>query len=124
MLRRTLQGLGVSALPEGDSGEVEELFGDVDDGVLDELLERLKKHGIEATLFIPVAFDETLDVRSVTCASTTALLRALQALRPELGFDEDERPRRLARQRNLWKHFHRGARLANQRALVLELVRF
>lgn len=125
-LRQELARRGASALPNNDGGDVDELFGDVDDDALDDVLERLAGEGIGAHIFLPVEFLGVIDIRGAKCASTFALLGALKAIRPELGLDEakSDRPPGLSRQRSLWKRLHRGACLAEERGLVLELVRF
>ncbi len=124
-LRRKLAALGVKQLAGGDD-DVEELFGDVDDDALDEFVERLSRSGIQGDIFLPVAFKGSVQVRGMQCRSAHALLEGLEGLRAELGLDDDEddRDRRLVRQRNLWRRFRRGAKLAIQRGLILELVRF
>jgi hypothetical protein len=47
-------------------------------------------------------------------------------LRAELGLDDDadDRDPRLAKQRNLWKRFRRGAKACIAKGLVLDLVRY
>ncbi len=123
-LRRKLAALGVKRLPAGGV-DVEELFGDVDDGALDELTERLSRSGIQGDIFLPVAFDGSFELRGVCWSSAHALLKGLDGLRSELGLDdeEDDRDRRLVKQRNLWRRFRRGAKLAIKRGLILGLVR-
>lgn len=72
------------------------------------------------------AFDGAVYVRAVKCASTGSLLRALNQLRPDLELDigPSERAPRLGKQRDLWKRFHAGAKLAVRKGLLLELLRF
>lgn len=126
-LARELRRRGVmKALPDGAPDVVEELFADVDDAALDELLERLDEAGGRADVWLPVAFAGEIALKGIRCASTHALLAALESLREDLELDADpsERDPRLVEQRNLWKRFRAGAKLATEKGLVLDLIRF
>ena len=128
-LTRKLAAIGARAeIPAGDGGDVQELFGDVDEGALDEFLDRLDAVGVRADRYLPVPFDGAVSLSALTCGSAHALQGALTKIRSDLELDLDLDPggrdRRLAKQRNLWKRFRAGAKLAVRRGLVLEIVRF
>ncbi|MGV3622402.1 MAG: hypothetical protein ACO1OB_16410 [Archangium sp.] len=110
-------------LPHAEDGDVELFFEDVNEAVLDEFVDRLGSAA--ADVYLPVRFKKPFGFEGITCGSAHALLEALDAMRGELGLDDekDERDPRFAKQRNLWKRFRAGAKAAIRERLVLDLVR-
>ena len=69
-LQAKLAALGVKEPFQGED-TVEALFGDIDDGVLDEFVDRLSRIKMNADIFLPVRFDQSVEVRGTRCASRT-----------------------------------------------------
>ncbi len=124
-LRGKLKKLGIKEVPIGDEGQNEQLAADIREAALDEFLERLEPYGLAADFYVPVSFAGVLTMGGARCASAQRLFDALGTLRAALQLDEDAGARspRLARQRNLWRVFRRGAKSAAKKKLVLDVVR-
>lgn len=123
---------GIGPLPDCDA-DVVEIAAEIPDGSLGEFLDRLERLRVLTTTssdtsiwFLPVRFTESFETgMSLSCASLYELRSAVHRLESELELDiaPDARNRRLAKQRNLWRAFRRGARQALRDGSVLELVR-
>ena len=124
-LQDQLAAIGIDDLNLAVEGDVEELFADVSEVALDELMERLKTAGVVGDVFLPIRFKKSVKVEDLEIASAYSLITALDGIRAELGLDsdQDDRDPRFTRQRNLWKRFRRGAKLAIETRQLLDLVR-
>jgi hypothetical protein len=107
------------------SDEVDALFCDIDDTLLDEFVERLAPAHQRCELFVPVRFPEPVAWGGIHIGSVPLLLEDLEGLRVELELDTPlaERRRTGAAQRRLWKLWRRAAKDALRTGRIVELIR-
>jgi len=88
-LRNELEKLGAPPLPGSDDAHAR-TFGDVDDDVLTEFLDRLEAHEMACELYLPIDFEGRVEVGELRVGSSSLLLEVLEEVKEDLGVDEEE----------------------------------
>jgi hypothetical protein len=132
-LARQMEKLGAGQMPSAGDPSAHALGDSVDDDVLSEFLDRLEASDAAAEIYLPLEFDDVLEVAGLRIASAPVLIDVLEELKDELDIDEervldeddedyDEEQEALDVQlRRAWKIFHSTAQAAVDRKLPLHV---
>lgn len=88
-LEKALEKAGAK-LPQTDAALQVTISDTIDDDVFAEFLDRLDDEGIACDIYLPVDFDDRVEVGDFRVGAASQLLEALEELRDELAVDEDE----------------------------------
>src|SRR5688500_7937001 len=88
-LQKRIQKLGVGEMPQPDDAS-STAVDSLDDDVLSEFLDRLEASDAAAEIYLPVEFDDVLEIAGLRVASAPLLLDVLEELKDELAIDEEE----------------------------------
>lgn len=131
-LAQQLEKVGAPQLPKGDEGTGAHHADALDDTALSEFMDRLEGHDAAADIYLPIEFDDVIEVAELRVGSLTLLMEVLEELKDELDEEEEESEededsydddqRILAEQlREAWKIFHNSATAALERHLPLHI---
>jgi len=134
-LARQMEKLGAGQMPSTDDPTATALGDSLDDDVLSEFLDRLEASDAAAEIYLPLEFDDVLEVAGLRIASAPVLIDVLEEIKDELDIDEDEdedeeeddddvdeeRERLVAHLRQAWKVFYATAQAAVDRKLPLHV---
>ncbi|MCB9557666.1 MAG: hypothetical protein H6707_16270 [Deltaproteobacteria bacterium] len=92
LLSKKLAEQGIDDLPEGE--DVIEFDAPLSEEQLDDFMDRLAAHDIACSIYLPLEFDETVDIPNEeaehkSVGSVHRLLEALEELREELDVDSE-----------------------------------
>ncbi len=134
-LARQMEKLGAGQMPATEDPSATALGDSLDDEVLSEFLDRLEASDAAAEIYLPLEFDDVLEVAGLRIASAPVLIDVLEEIKDELDIDEDEdedeeeddddvdeeRERLVAHLRQAWKVFYATAQAAVDRKLPLHV---
>jgi hypothetical protein len=132
-LAKQMEKLGAPQLPHAEDGAAASVGDTLDDEVLSEFFDRLEASDAAAEIYLPVEFEDVVEVAGLRVASAPTLLDVLEELKDELDIDEenlldeddedyDEDQQLLEAQlRQAWKLFYSGAQAAVERKLPLHV---
>jgi hypothetical protein len=84
-----LEELGAPSLPKADDGTALTI-GDIDDDIMTEFLERLDAHDCAAEIYLPMEFEDVVEVGGLRVGSAPMLLDVLEEMRDELHVVDDD----------------------------------
>jgi len=132
-LARQMEKLGAGQMPSAEDITAAALGDSLDDDVLSEFLDRLEASDAAAEIYLPLEFDDVLEVAGLRIASAPVLLEVLEEIKDDLDIDEerivdeddedyDEDEALLdANLRQAWKVFYSTAQAAVERKLPLHV---
>ena len=89
-LRKALAEVGAPPLPADDHADTVVLDRDIDDDVLTDFFDRLDANDASAEVYLPIDFEDVLDVEGVRVGSLHALILVLESLKEDFFVEEDE----------------------------------
>src|SRR5262245_7016749 len=132
-LHKRIQKLGVTELPHPDDPS-STAVDSLDDDVLTEFLDRLEASDAAAEIYLPIEFEDVLEIAGLRVASAPLLLDVLEEMKDELEVeaDEDEEeededdyddPHAIVagQLKQAWKLFYSGATAALERKLPMHI---
>ena len=132
-LARQMEKLGAGQMPSAEDPSAHALGDTLDDDVLSEFLDRLEASDAAADIYLPLEFDDVLEVAGLRIASAPVLVDVLEELKDDLDVDEerildeddedyDEDEALLdANMRHAWKVFYTTAQASVERKLPLHV---
>jgi hypothetical protein len=132
-LARQMEKLGAGQMPHAEEGAAASVGDSLDDDVLSEFLDRLEASDAAADIYLPLEFDDVLEVAGLRIASAPVLVDVLEELKDDLDIDEervldeddedyDEDQELLdANLRQAWKVFYATAQASVERKLPLHV---
>ncbi len=134
-LARQMEKLGAPQLPRADEAGAAAFNDVIDDDALSEFQDRLEVHDLAAEIYLPIEFDDSVEVAGMRVASASVLLDVLEEIKDELGIDEedddededdeadfdDDRRILEAQLKQVWKLFYTGAQASMERKLPLHV---
>jgi hypothetical protein len=147
-VQRVLSEAGAPALGPDEHAEATVLDRDLDDDVLVDFFDRLDANDASADVYLPVDFEEVLDVDGLRVGSLHALVLVLESLKEDFFVeeeadeeeeeeeedvdeeedeegadlfegDDDEPELKDERLRHIWRVMHKGAKTAAKKNLCL-----
>jgi hypothetical protein len=88
-LTRAIEKLG-ARMPSTDENAAVTIADNLDDDVLAEFFDRLEAENIACEIYLPVEFDDRVDVGEIRVGSAAQLLEVLDEMRDDLDIEEDE----------------------------------
>jgi len=89
-VRKALAEVGAPPLPADDHADAVVLDREIDDDVLTDFFDRLDANDASAEVYLPIDFEEVLDVEGVRIGSLHALILVLESLKEDFFVEEDE----------------------------------
>jgi hypothetical protein len=132
-LAKQMEKLGAGQMPHAEEGAAASVGDNIDDDVLSEFLDRLETSDAAAEIYLPLEFDDVLEVAGLRIASAPVLIEILEELKDELDIDEErigdeddedydeDREALDAELRKAWKVFYATAQAAVERKLPLHV---
>lgn len=89
-LKRVLSEAGAPPLSADDHADLVVLDRDLDDDVLTDFFDRLDANDASADVYLPIDFEDVLDVDGVRVGSAHALVLVLDSLKEDFFVEEEE----------------------------------
>ena len=89
-VRKALAEVGAPPLPADDHADAAVLDRDIDDDVLTDFFDRLDANDASAEVYLPIDFEDVLDVDGVRIGSLHALILVLESLKEDFFVEEEE----------------------------------
>lgn len=130
-----LEQVGAPAPPNADDTASKTIADGVDEDLVREFIDRLEALDVACDIYLPVEFEDVVEVGQYRVGSVQALLDALEEIKDDLEVEEEEALEVEAedeeedpsyelvykRIRHLWKVFYEGAQVAIERKLPLHV---
>ena len=88
-VKRALAEVGAPPLPADDHADVMVLDREIDDDVLTDFFDRLDANDASAEVYLPIDFEDVLDVDGVRVGSLHALVLVLDSLKEDFFVEEE-----------------------------------
>jgi hypothetical protein len=89
-VRKALSEVGAPPLPADDHADAVVLDRDIDDDVLTDFFDRLDANDASAEVYLPIDFEDVIDVDGMRVGSLHALILVLESLKEDFFVEEDE----------------------------------
>ena len=132
-VRKALSEVGAPPLPADDHADAVVIDRDIDDDVLTDFFDRLDANDASAEVYLPIDFEDVLDVDGVRVGSLHALILVLDSLKEDFFVeeeadeegsdlfedDDDEVEVKDERLRHIWRVLHKGAKTGVRKNVCL-----
>jgi hypothetical protein len=89
-VKKALSEVGAPPLPADDHSDSVVLERDLDDDVLTDFFDRLDANDASAEIYLPIEFEDVVDVDGLRVGSAHALILVLESLKEDFFVEEDE----------------------------------